>query len=95
MSQETGVTCYTCHRGNPVPANIWFTNNGPPHALGASADRQGQNVASKHVGTTSMHYDPFTTLFAKDAKIRVEGTTALPVSTGADHRSRIPKRPTA
>jgi photosynthetic reaction center cytochrome c subunit len=79
--QETGVTCYTCHRGNAVPANIWFTNNGPPHARGASADRQGQNVASKHVGTTSMHYDPFTTLFAKDAKIRVEGTTALPVST--------------
>lgn len=21
---QTGVTCYTCHRGNPVPANIWF-----------------------------------------------------------------------
>jgi len=22
---ETGVTCYTCHRGNPVPTNVWFT----------------------------------------------------------------------
>ena len=22
---ETGVTCYTCHRGNTVPAEIWFT----------------------------------------------------------------------
>jgi photosynthetic reaction center cytochrome c subunit len=22
--QQTGVTCYTCHRGNPVPQNIWF-----------------------------------------------------------------------
>ena len=22
----TGVTCYTCHRGQPVPANIWFSN---------------------------------------------------------------------
>ncbi|MDX2194553.1 MAG: photosynthetic reaction center cytochrome PufC [Gemmatimonadales bacterium] len=22
--QQTGVTCYTCHRGMPVPANIWF-----------------------------------------------------------------------
>ena len=21
---ETGVTCYTCHRGNNVPAEIWF-----------------------------------------------------------------------
>jgi photosynthetic reaction center cytochrome c subunit len=22
--QQTGVTCYTCHRGNPVPKSIWF-----------------------------------------------------------------------
>ncbi|HEX5817559.1 MAG TPA: photosynthetic reaction center cytochrome PufC [Gemmatimonadales bacterium] len=22
--QQTGVTCYSCHRGNPVPQNIWF-----------------------------------------------------------------------
>lgn len=28
--QQTGVTCYTCHRGQPVPANIWFT--APPMA---------------------------------------------------------------
>jgi len=21
---QTGVTCYTCHRGQPVPQNIWF-----------------------------------------------------------------------
>ena len=21
----TGVTCYTCHRGNNIPAEIWFT----------------------------------------------------------------------
>ena len=21
---EVGVTCYTCHRGQPVPNNIWF-----------------------------------------------------------------------
>ena len=78
---ETGVTCYTCHRGQPVPNGIWFASNGPPHALGASASRQGQNVATKAVGTTSMHYDPFTTLFAKDANIRVVGATALPAST--------------
>ena len=22
--QQTGVACWTCHRGNAVPANIWF-----------------------------------------------------------------------
>jgi len=21
---DTGVTCYTCHRGNNIPANVWF-----------------------------------------------------------------------
>ena len=24
---ETGVTCYTCHRGHPVPSAIWFTQS--------------------------------------------------------------------
>jgi photosynthetic reaction center cytochrome c subunit len=22
--QQTGVTCWSCHRGNPVPQNVWF-----------------------------------------------------------------------
>jgi photosynthetic reaction center cytochrome c subunit len=26
---ETGVTCYTCHRGQPVPAQIWFKAAAP------------------------------------------------------------------
>ena len=25
-----GVTCYTCHRGQPVPAEIWFPSPPPP-----------------------------------------------------------------
>ena len=24
---ETGVVCYTCHLGQPVPAEIWFADN--------------------------------------------------------------------
>jgi photosynthetic reaction center cytochrome c subunit len=81
---ETGVTCYTCHRGHPVPQNVWYQNDGSPHALGLSASRQGQNLATKVVGSTSLDYDPFTALFAKDAKIRVESTTALPSGNPAD-----------
>jgi len=76
--QQTGVTCYTCHRGNPVPANLWFKNDGPPHAGGMSASRQGEGLSSKSVGMTSLPYDPFTALLAKGAQIRVDGTTALP-----------------
>ncbi|WP_142586019.1 photosynthetic reaction center cytochrome PufC, partial [Methylobacterium symbioticum] len=26
---EAGVTCYTCHRGNPVPAHVWFDAPSP------------------------------------------------------------------
>ena len=35
---ETGVTCFTCHRGKPVPANIWFQDPGPAHAQGFAQD---------------------------------------------------------
>jgi photosynthetic reaction center cytochrome c subunit len=42
---DTGVTCYTCHRGHPVPQNLWFTDIGPDQAHGMSAGRQGQNLA--------------------------------------------------
>jgi photosynthetic reaction center cytochrome c subunit len=81
--QATGVTCYTCHRGHPVPQNVWYKNDGPAHARGMSASRQGQNVATKAVGSTSLPYDPFSTLLVKDSAIRVESTTALPAGNAA------------
>lgn len=74
----TGVTCYTCHRGRPVPANLWFENPGPPQARGMAANRQGQNVATQTVGYTSLPYDPFTPYFRDRSEIRVVSTTALP-----------------
>ena len=47
--QGTGVTCYTCHRGNPVPNNIWFTDPGPRTPGGGMIDAgasTGQHLAS-------------------------------------------------
>ena len=79
---ETGVTCYTCHRGQPVPANLWSINPGAKQAGGMAASRMGQNQASAVVGYTSLPYDPFTTLFEPNANIRVVATTALPGKTG-------------
>jgi len=81
--QETGVTCYTCHRGHPVPQNIWFSDDAPPHALGMSARRQGQNIAAKAVGSTSLPYDPFTALYGKTEPIRIVSQTALPAGSSA------------
>ncbi len=74
----TGVTCYTCHRGNPVPTNVWFTDPGPKHAQGFAQDWMGHNHPSAASGLTSMNSDPFTPLLANDGTIRVVSTTALP-----------------
>lgn len=78
----TGVTCYTCHRGHPVPQEVWFNDPGPRQAKGMAGYRGGQNSASHTVGNTSLHYDPFTPLFEQGLDIRVEGPTSLP--TGHD-----------
>ena len=50
----TGVTCYTCHRGMPVPANIWFDNPGPPHAAGFSATNDGMGHPARVNGSTAL-----------------------------------------
>ncbi len=75
---ETGVTCYTCHRGNPVPNSVWFKE--PEQHKGADfiGDRAGQNLASKTVGLSSLPSDPFTPFLLGDLDIRVNGPTALP-----------------
>ena len=40
---QTGVTCYTCHRGKLVPPNVWFNNPGPKQARGFAQRPAGQN----------------------------------------------------
>jgi photosynthetic reaction center cytochrome c subunit len=75
---ETGVTCYTCHRGNPVPAQVWFTL--PDQNKGADfiGDLAGQNTPGKLVNLSSLPTDPLTPYLLDDMPIRVNGTTALP-----------------
>lgn len=79
----TGVTCYTCHRGQPVPANIWFNAEPPAHTSSLSAAIAMKNIAAPQIGTTSLPYDPFTAYLERDDNIRVQGPTALP--TGNPH----------
>ena len=74
----TGVTCYTCHRGNNIPANIWFAPASPKRTAGMLGDDGGQNKASSSVGLASLPYDPFTPYLSKAEPIRVIGKTALP-----------------
>ena len=73
---ETGVTCYTCHRGHPVPQNVWYREEEPGPTGGWAGYTAGQNTVS--VGLTSLHTDPFTALLGDYGEIRVEGLDALP-----------------
>jgi photosynthetic reaction center cytochrome c subunit len=75
---QTGVTCYTCHRGRPVPEEVWATDPDPRRTRGIAASAAGQNIASPAVGLSSLPHDPFTPFLLRDDPIRVTGTRPLP-----------------
>jgi photosynthetic reaction center cytochrome c subunit len=56
----TGVTCYTCHRGQPVPTYVWFNAPPPaPNTIGGFAEtNQGKNLVSKVAVGSALPYDP-------------------------------------
>ncbi len=80
----TGVTCYTCHRGMPVPANIWFADPGRGHFNGMAQAYSSMAQANPTVGYASLPSDVFTPFLQQDRNIRVEAAQALP---GTDHAS--------
>ncbi len=86
---ETGVTCYTCHRGNNIPKEIWFKPTEQKSAAGGMGNDFGQNKAAKTVGLSSLPYDPFTPYFLDSKPIRVNGKEALAMSGTASNRSSI------
>ena len=79
--QETGVTCYTCHRGQPVPANFWARNRHPA-ARGGHASAPRGRTAGASVGLTSLPYDPFTPFLANDRAIRVQPAAGVMPGNG-------------
>lgn len=76
----TGVVCWTCHRGEPVPKEAWRTNAGFPQAGGATTNNWGMGHPNSVNGSTSMSQDPFTPLFDKAGVVRIQSGKALPVS---------------
>lgn len=72
---ETGVTCYTCHRGQHIPSQVWFA------ALDSSRPLLGwsnlQNTPAKSVASASLPKDPFSPYFSSNGQVRILGTTAL------------------
>jgi photosynthetic reaction center cytochrome c subunit len=79
---DTGVTCWTCHRGNAVPRYVWSTQPQETRPQGMLGQRNGQNMPAASVALSDLPFDPFTPYLLKSEQIRVIGPTALP--TGAD-----------
>ena len=76
--QQTGVVCYTCHRGLNVPPGIWFKEKENEYAQRMVGNNAGQNYAAESVAYASLPSDPFSPYLSEASNIRVASTTALP-----------------
>jgi len=81
---DTGVTCWTCHRGQAVPSGDWFNARGPLD-VGPS---MGHSTAGRHgptgtAGGSSLPSDPLARYLVDKGSdsIRVQATSALPMDT--------------
>jgi photosynthetic reaction center cytochrome c subunit len=83
--KQTGVTCYTCHRGNPVPKNIWFDEPENPTAYEAVGFKAGQNAPTAVADYSSLPGSSLRPFLAGDANVRVQSTEAV----GSDNLSSI------
>jgi photosynthetic reaction center cytochrome c subunit len=80
---QTGVTCHTCHRGQPVPPYVWYVDPGSGRENAFVGTRAEQNSAVTGlgittIGHTSLPYDPYSPYLLGNLPIRVNGPTALP-----------------
>jgi len=75
--KETGVTCYTCHRGNHIPQNVWFKSpeQAGGHMLG---NLNGQNDPRESTAYSSMPNEPFSKYILENNPARIQGQTGLP-----------------
>jgi photosynthetic reaction center cytochrome c subunit len=75
--KATGVTCYTCHRGNPVPTYIWYDVPDQVTGSGMMGNKAHQNAPAEVVGLSSLPNNAFQTFLTSDESIRVQSTTAI------------------
>lgn len=76
--QQTGVTCYTCHRGQPVPAYVW-AKQAPVHPMAVRGQKRGQNTPDANVGYASLPNNVFEDYLSGNPKsVRVASASAYP-----------------
>lgn len=75
---QTGVTCYTCHRGQPVPKYVW-TPEAPTDRLSVRGQKRGQNTPDANVGYASLPNNIFAQYLGGNAEtVRVQASSAYP-----------------
>ena len=84
--QETGVTCFTCHRGQPVPRYIWHERPEDPHTRGYLGYSAFQNHPLESEGMSTLPGNVFEEFLQDDKEIRVQ-TVNGPLPT--DNRASI------
>jgi photosynthetic reaction center cytochrome c subunit len=83
-----GVTCFTCHRGSPVPAETWFpTAPAPVHQFVAKQEPWNESADTVRKFFPDAGWDEY---FLQDEPIAVQSTTALP--TNSIHAQIVAKR---
>ena len=80
----TGVTCWTCHRGQAVPSGDWFAAPAQPHDNGMLGNHAGKNMPAANAGGSALPYDPLSAYLTAPNEIRIQGTAAL---AGSNRRS--------
>ena len=71
-----GVTCYTCHRGQPEPAAIWYkTPPLPQHSMISPPENWVESADTVRKFFPDAGYQEY---FLQDEPIRVQSSTALP-----------------
>ena len=82
---NTGVTCWTCHRGKAVPSDIWFTTPQPKTpSAGISGTKAGQNTAGVKInGNTSLPFDPLTPFSPRTPRSRFRAPPRCRMETGS------------
>jgi len=77
--KQTGVTCYTCHRGKAIPEYSWSFEPDEDQTT-ILGNKQGQNTPVQAVGWSSLPNDP-NSYFLGDREIKVAGRTLHPGAT--------------
>jgi photosynthetic reaction center cytochrome c subunit len=78
----TGVTCYTCHRGQAVPPKVWVAVP-KPLSMGFMARRSSMRPPTPSAADSALPADPLSDFLLDDKTIRIVGQTAL--QTGNAH----------